>query len=1266
MSSTTVTLYLDVVFFVYGLSFYLLGIVVASRGREESRFALARFIWLLAAFAFVHGTLEWMELWRVVRGDNPALATARPITLFVSYVYLFEFGRRMLLASLLPDASSRLPSRLLSHALLAAVTGVLLAVWFAHDKKLGLGIWSRYLLGFTGSMLTGFGFLLYCQNRIRPALVASDFRTIHHACQAAAFTFFLYGVLGGLVVPYDRWFPPAWLNYDSFMATVGLPVQLFRSACAILMSLSVAQLLWIFSIEARQRLSNSLAEARLLRHRDELILRSVAEGICGVGINGHIVFINQSALSMLGYAEAEVLGRPFAPPIQQASNGGSKRVGLGLIQQVLQDGQAHWGELSTLQRKDGSCFPVEFRVAPMVDEGVLSGAVVTFQDISERKQVQDDLDAHNKTLNAITSSTQDAIIMMDDEGKISFWNQGAEAMFGYTDTETIGENLHRLIVPQRFLPFHLEAFPRWQATGTGNAVGKTLEWVGVRKNGQEFPVEVSLSSVWLKQRWFAVGIVRDVTARTQQAEVLSQAKQAAEAANRAKSEFLANMSHEIRTPMNAILGLIQLVFDTPLTPKQDDFLRKAYASSRALLNILNDILDYSKIEAGHLLIERLPFRVEETLKGVADLHTASIAEKGLDIFLEIDPFMPVAVTGDAMRLTQVLSNLVGNAVKFTEHGEIHIKAEVVQVDGETLSLRFAVRDTGIGLSKDQMDRLFQAFTQGDSSITRKYGGTGLGLTICERLVALMGGEIAVSSTEGQGATFVFTIQVGAGPSSLIHPSVPPLEHCNILAVDDQETARIILKQVLDAWGLETHTASSGEEALAQIEEAGINQRPFDAVLLDWRMPGMSGLDVARHLHEDAEQGRLTHPLLVVMVTAYDKEELLAQADSIHLNGILTKPVTPSVLFNALVNGLNPQPVVAPIDQKGTASRLADYRGLRVLLVEDNAINQQVAAEFLKRHNLTVILASHGGEAVDWVSRESFDAVLMDLHMPTMDGLEATRRIRELPNGRDLPIIAMTAAVMPEDRERCAACGMVDFVCKPIDPEELIQVLQRWIKPARGETLPDGAGLQTEVAQPTSALPDFLPGFDLSQALHRLCGNRNLLARLLLDFTGQYAGAMAQFEFLLATGENAQAATLLHTLKGVASNLGAVDLALSTQQLEREIKASVPLISRDHFAAALASAMETISTQVRLNDQEPAEGELDRKALAELLTSLVPYLQEQEVIPDDQMAALHQLARNDLPDAPLVRLIHQIDQFDHVGAMANITHLVSTLDVELSL
>jgi CheY-like chemotaxis protein/HPt (histidine-containing phosphotransfer) domain-containing protein len=591
------------------------------------------------------------------------------------------------------------------------------------------------------------------------------------------------------------------------------------------------------------------------------------------------------------------------------------------------------------------------------------------------------------------------------------------------------------------------------------------------------------------------------------------------------------MSHEIRTPMNAILGLTRLVLDTKLTPRQQDFLKKAHASARALLGILNEILDFSKIEAGHMSVEQIPFRLGETLEHMADLFDAQIEEKGLKLFFEVAPGTPAEILGDPLRLAQVLTNLVGNAVKFTERGEIHIQVEVVEHTPTTQRLRFAVSDTGIGLSREQAQRLFQAFTQVDSSTTRKYGGTGLGLAICKQLVELMGGEISASGVEGQGSTFVFTIQAGVVPSSDM--AQPP----------------------------------------AQV-------------------------------------------------------------------GALSDKVEP------------PQ----------------GLQGVRVLLVEDNALNRLMAAEFLKRRGVSITLAGHGGEAVERVKNETFDAVLMDLHMPVMDGLEATRLIRELPRGKSLPIIAMTAAVLQADRDRCAAAGMVDFITKPIDPEEMIRALLQWVKTSQSKQAPfaiapspaSGRGL----GRGDGTLPASLPGFDLGMALRRLDGDHDLLARLLLGFAGEHAETPAQLEALLQAGESAQAVALLHTLKGVAANLGAEALAEAARQLEEELKAGGEPSTMQGFAAALDAALDAIKTHIKPVPSTAGEPAMDRETLALVLNRLTPYLQEQELVPVELMESLRSLAHADFPDKSLARLIRQLDHFDHDGALASVVQLAAVHGVTL--
>ena len=546
----------------------------------------------------------------------------------------------------------------------------------------------------------------------------------------------------------------------------------------------------------------------------------------------------------------------------------------------------------------------------------------------------------------------------------------------------------------------------------------------------------------LKQR----GKQLDTLVRQRTTELVA-ANQRAEEATAMKSMFLANMSHEIRTPMNAVIGMAYLALKTPLSEKQRDYVNKIHHAGTSLLGVINDILDVSKIEAGRLDIEAVDFRLDDVIASVTAITAQKAQDKGLEFLVDVADSVPQTLVGDSLRLGQVIANLVNNAIKFTAQGEVYLTAEVLDQVGERATLRFAVKDTGIGMTPEQAARLFQPFSQADASTTRKHGGTGLGLTICRRLVELMGGEIWLESEPGAGSTFLFTVSVGVS-AGLAQSRVAPerLRALSALVVDDNAAARDVLVHALVGACARVDAVSSGEEAIAAVRQHDAD-RPYDVIFMDWRMPGMDGIQAARLIKEDPS---LTTRPAVVLVTAFGREDVREEAERIQMDGFLLKPVTASMLFDTLValfaGASQDRPVLAPLGDRH-ADRL---RGLRVLLAEDNEINQQIALELLEGVGATVEVANDGLEAVRKVLSQpappAYDVVLMDLQMPEMDGYQATREIRADSRFASFPIIAMTAHATIEERQKCLDAGMNGHVSKPIDPVSLFDTLERFAAP----------------------------------------------------------------------------------------------------------------------------------------------------------------------------------------------------------------------------
>ncbi len=749
---------------------------------------------------------------------------------------------------------------------------------------------------------------------------------------------------------------------------------------------------------------------------------------------------------------------------------------------------------------------------------------------------------------SLLASIGQGLIGFDNDYKVIFINDAAIKLLAFKDENLIGSPILPRIIPS----YDISQCIFIKTIETGQTITRSDQFFKNQLNNK-FPVEYTCRAII--QAGVTKGCVivfSDISERIAMEEALKLARNEAEDALQAKSEFFANMSHEIRTPMNAILGMTHLVLQSDLNPKQHNFITKVHSSAKSLLGIINDILDFSKMDADKMHIEKTPFYIDEVLENVTNAIALKTEEKHLELLFDIDHRIPEPLVGDPLRLSQIFLNLANNAVKFAEKGEVLLRIKLVSETASNVTLESSIEDKGIGISEYNLKKLFNSFTQADNSTTRRYGGTGLGLAICKRLVELMGGRIWVSSELGQGSTFSFSTLFEKASEQVPVNTVPEinLKGKRALVVDDNSIARLVLEKLLNSLGYTTDLAENGAQALEKIATASKIQA-YDLVLLDWKMPVMDGIEAAYNI--SLKYPKKERPIIII-VTAFGSESMMISADSNqHIDAFLTKPLIRSKLVSLLnqIKGVasSPKELQQSINEKNEAA-LASLRGARILLVEDNEINQELAQELLRTNGMRVSVANNGQEALDILEEYQFDGVLMDCQMPIMDGYQATKRLREQPRFKNLPILAMTANAMSSDKEKVLSVGMNDHIAKPIDVTEMLVCMAKWISTEKNNSVDD-----VKISLPDKAAPITfvdIEGLETDKGLKICQGNSELYKKILLKFVDNQNNFHEHFQQALIQKDSELMIRQAHTLKGVAGNIGATELYKSTMQLESSI------------------------------------------------------------------------------------------------------------------
>ncbi|QTA78328.1 Two component system response regulator/histidine kinase [Desulfonema limicola] len=1112
-------------------------------------------------------------------------------------------------------------------------------------------------------------------------------------------------------------------------------IRVSREAAEITANLVVAQFEETEKILRRFQVANAQRRA---------VLNSAAQiSIIATDTSGIIRTFNTGAENLLGYRAAEIIGKE-TPEIflmesvlnsygdQISKEHGPRIKGLVdmLFQYALLDSseQLEW----IYVKKDGTRFPVDMTINALREpDGTVSGMLCIANDISERKRAESILKKANDELEkrvqqrtaelakanlelqteirerrqaeealrgseakyrSIFENAAEGIFQTSPGGRLITANPAMAKMLGYESPEDIINNIDNMRTQVYVDPQRRDNLKELMEK---NGYVKNFEADYYKKDGSIINVCINGHLVRDEQdnSLYYEGMLEDITQK-KRSEELKIAKEAAEAATRAKSDFIANMSHEIRTPMNAIIGLTDLAIKNNMTAKHKDYLHKIHLSAHSLLGIINDILDFSKIEAGRLDLEYREFKISNVLDNISDMFSSRIAEKGIEMIMSVADNVPHILIGDSLRLSQVLINLANNALKFTEKGEVVIKISLFKQDKDQVRLKFHISDTGIGIHRKYLPDLFKSFTQADSSITRKYGGTGLGLTICRQLVLMMKGEIWAESEPGKGTDIYFTAVFDIKKDFKQNTRIPPLKirGLRIMIIDNNETAREIYTEILNSLTYRVTPLGSGQEALKELKKESRGMDPYKLVITDWRMPGMDGIETLKAIKKDPDLGDIP----VIMMTAFGREEIMLKAQEAGANAFLIKPVKQSLLFDTIINTFdnagNQDPALNHFLQpeENSLEQHRQLQGVRILLVEDNIINQQVALEILQQAGIIVETADNGKQALTAVCSSPYDALLMDVQMPEMDGYEATRRIRNLdfkniadmPGDlstktldhklKNIPIIAMTAHAMKGDMEKCIDAGMNDYVTKPINTELLFSILEKWIK-IKPDTKPDiKPDIKTDTSKKYLFNINEIPGIDMESGLKRI-NNPRILIKLIINFIKEHKSDAAAVRDMFQKGDTESALKKIHAIKGAAGNLSAQRLFKAAQDLENAVFRCENIDKlTDEFEDALyqvtqsSSILEQSSTNQKpcINDADTINANLNIEKIKDIIINLANYLNANDLEAESCFQALKQYISISSYKDQIKEIGRDIDSLEFSNALKKLNVFAEELNISL--